>query len=136
MMQTRHFAASAVLATALTLLSSMASAGSLSAPVKLEIESALTALKTSGCQFNRNGAWYSSDEAHAHLTKKLKYLTDKDLVHSAEEFVALGASTSSASGKPYQVRCGKAPAVESRAWMQEQLTVLRAVKRRSGEAAS
>ena len=128
MVQIRRFAASAVLAAALALLSPLASAGSLSAPVTLEIESALTALKASGCQFNRNGTWYSSDAAHAHLTKKLKYLADKNLIQSAEEFIALGASNSSASGKPYQVRCGSAPVVESRVWMREQLNVMRSVK--------
>lgn len=112
----------------LAVLVSLTHAGSLPANARLEIESVLTALKLSGCQFNRNGTWYSGAEAQAHLTKKLAYLADKNQIKSAEEFIALGASTSSASGKPYQVRCGSAPAVDSKRWLQDQLKTLRSTK--------
>ena len=99
-----------------------------SAPARAEIDALLKALQTSGCQFNRNGSWYSAVEAQAHLTKKLEYLEGKNLVKSAEDFINLGASTSSSSGKPYLVRCGSAPAVESKVWLQSQLTALRPAK--------
>jgi Family of unknown function (DUF5329) len=116
------------LAALLATLSSLTHAGSLPATAKAEIEAVLTAMKSSGCQFNRNGTWYSGADAHAHLTKKLVYLEDKNLIKSAEEFIEFGASTSSASGKPYQVRCGTAPAVDSKLWLQIQLKSLRATK--------
>lgn len=115
--------------TSLVVLSAMAFAGSLSAHARLEIEAVLSTLKSSGCQFNRNGTWYSGPDAQAHLTKKLVYLADKDLIKSAEEFIDKAASTSSASGKPYQVRCGTAAAVDSQAWLHDQLKRLRAGKR-------
>jgi hypothetical protein len=118
----------ASLALSLALLTSLALAGPSPANAKLEIESVLTALKSSGCQFNRNGTWYSGAEAHAHLLKKLEYLDDKNKIKSAEEFIAQGASTSSASGKPYQVRCGTSPSVDSKLWLQDQLKALRAAK--------
>lgn len=112
-------------AATLSALTTLVLAGPLPAAARLEIETVLAALKSSGCQFSRNGSWYSGAEAHAHLTKKMIYLADKNLITSAEEFIALGASTSSASGKPYQVRCGAVPAVDSKVWLQEQLKALR-----------
>lgn len=93
--------------------------------VKAEIEALLRKLQAPGCQFNRNGAWYTGAEAQSHLARKLEYLEDKDLVKTTEDFIALGASASSASGKAYLVRCADAPAVESRVWLLEQLKAVR-----------
>lgn len=98
------------------------------APVRAEIDALFKALQASGCQFNRNGSWYSAAEAQAHLTKKLEYLEGKNLIKSAEDFVNLAASTSSSSGKPYQVRCDSAPVTESKVWLHSQLTALRQAK--------
>jgi Family of unknown function (DUF5329) len=95
------------------------------APARAEIDALFKALQTSDCQFNRNGSWYSAAEAQTHLTKKLEYLEGKNLVKSAEDFINLAASTSSSSGKPYQVRCGSAPPAESKAWLLSQLAALR-----------
>ena len=114
------------------LTAAFAVTASLSAPAparaRAEIDALLKALQTSGCQFNRNGSWYSAAEAQAHLTKKLGYLEGKNLVKSAEDFISLGASTSSSSGKLYLVRCGSEAAIESKAWLQSQLTALRQSK--------
>ena len=99
-----------------------------SPPVRAEIAALLKALQASGCQFNRNGSWYTAAEAQAHLSKKLEYLEGKNLVKSAEDFINLGASTSSSSGKAYLVRCGSAQAVESKAWLLSQLSTLRQAK--------
>ena len=118
-----------IAAASLLVVSGMAFAGSLTAHARLEIEAMLSSLKSSGCQFHRNGTWYSGPDAQAHLTKKLVYLADKDLIKSAEDFIDKAASSSNASGKPYQVRCGAAAAVDSKAWLQEQLKTLRAAKR-------
>jgi hypothetical protein len=112
----------------LAMLTTLALAGSLPAHSRVEIEALLKTLKSSGCQFNRNGTWHSGSDAHAHLTKKLLYLADKDLIKSAEEFIDKGAATSSASGKPYQVRCGTAPPIDSKLWLHGQLKALRAAK--------
>ena len=92
---------------------------------RAEAEALLQALQDSGCQFSRNGSWYSGPEAKAHLLKKLNYLEDKGMIKSTEDFINLGASTSSLSGKAYLVRCGQAPVVESKTWLSKQLATLR-----------
>jgi hypothetical protein len=96
--------------------------------VHAEIDALFKKLQVSGCQFNRNGSWYSGAQAQAHLTKKLDYLEAKSQIKTTEDFITLAASTSSSSGKPYQVRCGDAQPVESKTWLQEQLKVLRTAK--------
>lgn len=91
-----------------------------------EVVALLNRLEASGCQFNRNGSWYSGAEAKAHLARKLDHLEGKGLVQSTEQFIALGASTSSSSGKAYQVKCGAAEPQASGNWLRGQLQQLRA----------
>lgn len=86
-----------------------------------EITHLLNTLGASGCQFNRNGAWYSASEAQAHLTKKFDYLSDKGLISNAESFIERGATQSSMSGKAYLVKCANAAPVESAVWLDEAL---------------
>lgn len=100
-------------------------AAPLAPPVRAEVDALLSALEKSGCEFNRNGSWYAAREARTHLLRKLEYLEGRTAVHTTEQFIELAASTSSSSGKPYLVRCGKAAPVESRAWLSAQLAVLR-----------
>lgn len=97
-------------------------------PVRAEIQTLLGVLHHSGCEFNRNGSWYSSAEAHAHLQKKFDYLDGKDMVHTTEQFIDLGASTSSMSGKAYVVRCAAMKPVESKTWLLDQLATMRKKK--------
>lgn len=104
---------------------SPAFAADLPATSRAEIDTLLNRLGASGCQFSRNGNWYSSIEAKAHLAKKLNYLVEKKKLEDTEQFIKLGASSSSMSGKPYQVRCGDAPAVASEAWLTGQLRTIR-----------
>ncbi|WP_343624738.1 DUF5329 domain-containing protein [Roseateles puraquae] len=95
---------------------------------RADVDALLTRLQTSGCEFNRNGSWYTGAEAKAHLLKKLDYLEGKDMVSTAEQFIERGASASSMSGKPYLVRCaGKAP-VESAVWLKAELQQVRAAR--------
>jgi hypothetical protein len=93
-----------------------------------EINALLTALQSSGCDFNRNGSWYSGPDARAHLQKKFEYLEKSSALTSTEQFIALGASQSSSSGQAYLVRCPGAPALESKVWLNTQLKVLRSQK--------
>ena len=95
------------------------------APVRAEIDALLSKLQASGCQFNRNGSWYSGQEAKVHLLRKLEYFEGKTTIQSTEQFIQLAASSSSSSGTPYQVRCGAEPAVPSRQWLLGQLTAVR-----------
>lgn len=94
--------------------------------VRAEIEALLGKLKSSACQFNRNGSWHSSEQAKAHLLRKLDYLEGKDLVKLTEQFIELGASVSSSTGKPYLVKCGSSAPLESRVWLVSELKAIRA----------
>ncbi len=100
-------------------------AASLPDTARQEIAQLLGRLEASGCQFSRNGSWYSAKEARGHLQKKLDYLVDKGQVESAEQFIERAASKSSMSGKAYAVQCPSAPAQESAAWLGAQLKLLR-----------
>ncbi|MGE8447991.1 MAG: DUF5329 domain-containing protein [Comamonas sp.] len=86
-----------------------------------EIQSLFKALQQSGCEFARNGQWYSASEASAHLQRKYSYLQKRDLAPTAEAFIARAASQSSMSGKPYLVRCPGQPEVRSQQWFEAQL---------------
>lgn len=92
---------------------------------RVEIDSLLARLQASGCQFNRNGSWYSSSEARDHLLRKLDYLEGRGNIQSTEQFIQLAASTSSSSGKAYLVRCGNDTAEPSQQWLSRELANLR-----------
>src|SRR5512144_799088 len=102
-----------------------AGAAPLSPAVRTEIDGLLSKLETSGCEFNRNGTWYSAAEAKSHLLRKLKYLEDKGMVRSTEQFIELAATSSSMSGEPYLVRCGNGVPVQSRMWLLSQVQAMR-----------
>ena len=105
-------------------------ANSLAVPVALsvqnEIDLLMAQLQTSGCEFSRNGSWYTGIDAKRHLLQKLNYLKNESTVKSTEQFIDLTASASSVSGKPYMVRCGGAGLVESQKWFLSQLKNIRA----------
>jgi len=108
-----------------SLVCNLAMAAPTAVPVKAEINLLLTNLQTSGCEFNRNGSWYSGAEAKDHLLRKLEYIEGKNTVQSTEQFIELAASRSSSSGKPYQVKCGNEQPLESQAWLTKQLGIIR-----------
>ena len=107
-------------------ISAPAHATPTAAPVRAEIDALLGKLQASGCQFNRNGSWYSGAEARSHLLRKLEYFEDKGTVKNTEQFIELAASKSSSSGKAYQVKCGNAAAVPSQQWLNTELNTMRA----------
>ena len=98
---------------------------------KLELASVLTRLEVSGCQFNRNGAWYSAVEARSHLQRKFDYVEQKTSAQTTEEYIELAATKSSLSGTPYQVKCGAQPAVNSASWLLKQLQEVRSANPKS-----
>ena len=89
-----------------------------------EVEQLIARLRTSGCEFQRNGSWYDSGKAADHLRQKYDYLLKKGWVVTAEDFIARAGSESSMSHKPYQVRCEGKPAENSAAWLQAELARL------------
>lgn len=113
---------------ALTLLPIAVCAQDVAPTVRTEIDHLLAYLETSGCRFNRNGTWYPSVEAKAHIASKFDYLLRHDLVDSAESFIERAASKSSTSGKPYMVQCQNQVPVESGAWFSNELKRYRKLK--------
>ncbi|MEO8186914.1 MAG: DUF5329 domain-containing protein [Burkholderiaceae bacterium] len=93
---------------------------------KTEIGHLFSYLKSSGCKFNRNGKWYAAEAASKHLQTKYDYLVSEGLITSTESFIELGATESSASGKPYRVQCAGSAPVESATWFRAELSRLRA----------
>lgn len=86
-----------------------------------EIAHLFSYLKNSGCEFQRNSTWYSATEAVSHLQTKHDYLIKKDHISSTEDFIALAATESSMSGKPYLVKCADGAAVSSGLWFRDEL---------------
>ncbi len=95
-------------------------------PVQNEVNYLLGYIAGSGCEFNRNGTWYNSQKAHVHLRDKYKVLVEKDLADTTEHVIERAASTSSFSGKPYQIKCSDGVPVPSQQWLREKLVQLRA----------
>lgn len=90
-----------------------------------EIAALLGHIERSGCSFERNGQWHEAPAARAHIERKYRALAERGLVPSAETFIELAATRSSTTGRPYQVRCGQAPAVASGPWLMQALGRLR-----------
>lgn len=113
--------------TSATLLALAVFATAAPAPkTRAEIDALLGALRSSGCQFQRNGTWYDGAAASDHLQTKREWLEKRDRIATAEDFIRQAGTESSMSGKAYVVKCPDKPAVESRAWLQARLAALRA----------
>jgi hypothetical protein len=87
-----------------------------------EINYLLGFIESSGCEFYRNGSWYDSKRAQAHLRDKYQILAAADQISTAEDFIEKAATKSSLSSLPYQVRCGGGEAVTSNRWLRDVLT--------------
>ena len=104
---------------------SLSAAAPLAGGVRVEVDTLLNRLQASGCQFNRNGTWYTGSEAKDHLSRKLEYIEGKASIGSTEQFIDLAASRSSSSGKAYLVKCGSNAPIESKLWLSNQLATIR-----------
>jgi Family of unknown function (DUF5329) len=87
-----------------------------------EINFLLGFIESSGCEFYRNGSWYDSKRAQAHLRDKYEMLAGTGQINTAEDFIEKAATKSSLSGRPYQIRCGGGEAVTSNQWLRDVLT--------------
>ncbi len=103
-------------------IASQATGGSV---VAVEIEHLLTYIEQSGCTVYRNGTPHSAKEARAHLEKKYRYLNESELRVTTEDFIDRVASTSSTTGKPYQVKCNGHGPISSAEWLTVELKRLR-----------
>jgi hypothetical protein len=75
----------------------------LAASPEAEIDHLLDFIAASPCAFIRDGVSYDGAQAVEHIKGKYDYYRDE--IHSAEDFIALAASKSALSGKPYLVTC-------------------------------
>jgi len=100
-------------------------AAPLSSVARSEIDGLMSRLEATGCEFNRNGNWYTGAEAKLHLLRKLQYLEERGAVQSAEQFIELAATSSSVSGQPYLVKCDNGAPVPSGTWLRTQLQAVR-----------
>jgi len=96
-----------------------------SAIAQTEINYLLGFVESSGCEFYRNGSWYDSKRAQAHLRDKYQILAAADQISTAEDFIEKAATKSGLSGRPYQVRCGGGEAVTSNQWLRDVLARFR-----------
>jgi hypothetical protein len=87
-------------------------------PVALaEITYLLEFVNNSGCGCYRNGTWYDSKKARAHLQSKYEVLAGGGGISTAEDFIDRAATTSSLSGRPYEVRCRDGVTITSSQWL-------------------
>ena len=95
------------------------------AKVQAEIVYLLQHVEKSGCEFYRNGTWYDSKRASAHMNDKYQYFATKGQFNSAEEFIERAATASSSSGTRYQIKCAGSAPVDCNRWLREALAVYR-----------
>jgi len=86
-----------------------------------EISYLLGFVQDCGCEFYRNGRWYNSKNAQAHLRYKYERLAASDKINTAEDFIEKAATQSSLSGRPYAVRCGSGEVMSSNQWLRDTL---------------
>ena len=87
-----------------------------------EIGHLLDFVAASPCAFIRNGVTYAGAQAAGHIKDKYEYYRSD--IHSAEDFIALAASKSMMSGRPYLVQCDTTtmPAAD---WLTKELAAFR-----------
>lgn len=105
-----------------------ASAAEISDTARREVDQILTRVAQSGCEFYRAGSWYTAAEARNHLERKYRYLVARQMIATAEDFVALAGTSSSMTNEAYAIRCRGAAAQPSAAWLTSELRTLRADK--------
>jgi Family of unknown function (DUF5329) len=96
------------------------------AVAQMEINYLLGSIETSGCEYYRNGTWYDSKKAQAHLRYKYEMLAARGQINTTEDFIEKAATKSSLSGQPYEIRCSGGEAVRTNQWLHEVLARYRA----------
>jgi hypothetical protein len=86
-----------------------------------EINYLLEFVARSGCKFYRNGNWYDSKQAQAHLRGKYDTLAAVNRITTAEDFIEQAATKSSLSGEAYAIRCRGDPVMTTNQWLRDVL---------------
>lgn len=85
-----------------------------------KIEFLKSELLSSNCLFERNGKQYNAKKAVKHINRKQDHFEDE--IDSTDKFIALTATQSSMSGKPYFIICGD-DKTESAVWLKNKLSL-------------
>jgi len=93
---------------------------------QLETQHLLNFIKTTQCQYERNGTLHNGVEALQHIEKKYQYYLDD--IHSSEDFIKYSATKSQMSGKKYRVHCPDEAIQDSHTWLKAELEKYRASK--------
>ena len=84
-----------------------------------EVQHLIAHIKDSACRMERNGTWYSNEEAAVHIERKYNYFRDE--ITSTEDFIRLSATKSTRSGKHYRVQCEGEAIEKSAEWLLREL---------------
>ena len=109
--------------TCASLLAMLLAAGIVSADVateqEAEVDHLLNYVKTSPCQFERNGEIHDGIDAESHIRKKYAFFRSK--IETTEQFIEWSATKSTISGRYYTVKCAEADWMETRDWLLKEL---------------
>ncbi len=88
-----------------------------------EITHLLSYVKSTDCQYERNGTMHNGEEAAKHINKKYQYYIDD--IKSTEDFIRYSATKSTMSGKFYRIHCPNKAVVRSQQWLLTELQAFR-----------
>ena len=97
----------------------------ISETARREVDQILARVAQSGCEFYRAGSWYTAADARSHLERKYRYLAARNMIGTAEDFVALAGTRSSMTNEAYAIRCRGQAVQPSAAWLTAELRSLR-----------
>jgi len=84
-----------------------------------EVDHLLNFVKSSACQFDRNGEIHDGIEAESHIRNKYAFFRRK--IETTEQFIEWSATKSTISGRYYTVKCADAEWIETREWLLQEL---------------
>ena len=99
----------------LCLFISATSHGAIQKTTEEEIQHLLNYVKSTDCQYERNGNQHTGMEAVKHIQKKYDYYIDD--IKTAEDFIEYSATQSKMSGKKYKVHCTGLTEQTSQNWL-------------------
>lgn len=88
-----------------------------------EVAHLLAFVKSTTCQYERNGSFHNGEEAVEHINKKYRYYVDE--IKTTEDFIRLSATKSTFSGKAYYIHCPSKAPITSQKWLLTELTKFR-----------
>lgn len=96
----------------------------LNASTQDEINHLLNFVRTTDCQYERNGTMHTGAEAHIHIKKKYNYFADD--IKTTEDFIKYAATKSKMSGQYYKIHCPNKATIKSKVWLTNELMRFRA----------